>query len=127
MAPAPTVPPPCSLRGPEAKTNFPLGHGSAIPSSTVAAAVAGFPFLHHPHNLASPPDLPPPQRPTSSSLRSTVESFNRRRLWAPPLSLRSSSRLRHPANPPPPHHRSTTGAKAALAELVGREEGGVVH
>ncbi|XP_019701504.1 ethylene-responsive transcription factor 3 [Elaeis guineensis] len=96
-----------ALRGPKAKTNFPLGPGSSLPpalpfpSSTAAAAAAGFPFHHH-HNPDSPPDLLPPQRPTSSSLSSTVESFSGPRLSAPPLPLRSNSHLRRPAKPPPP-------------------------
>ncbi|XP_008803496.1 ethylene-responsive transcription factor 3-like [Phoenix dactylifera] len=100
-----------ALRGPKAKTNFPLPAGSPLPppppfpSSTAVAPVAGFPFPHHHrhhHDPDSSPDLPPPHRPTSSSLSSTVESFSGPRLSAPPLPVRSNSHLRRRAKPPPP-------------------------
>ncbi|KAG1363920.1 ethylene-responsive transcription factor 3 [Cocos nucifera] len=94
-----------ALRGPKAKTNFPLGPGSPLPRGhpfPSSAAAGGFHFHHNHHDPASPSDMPPPQRPTSSSLSSTVESFSGPRLSVPPLPLRFSSHLRRPANPPPP-------------------------
>ncbi|WOK92980.1 hypothetical protein Cni_G01672 [Canna indica] len=62
-----------ALRGPDAKTNFPSHHR-----------------------------LPPPQRPTSSSHSSTLESFSGPRLPAMPIHA-GPSRDRRLADLPPPH------------------------
>ncbi|WOK95106.1 hypothetical protein Cni_G03813 [Canna indica] len=90
-----------ALRGPKAKTNFPALSSpfQAAPPLAVAAAAAHFPFQQHNHH--NPPPLP--QRPTSSSHSSTVESFSGPRLpsTAVPIRLRRPV-LRRQSNPTPP-------------------------
>ncbi|XP_040376945.1 ethylene-responsive transcription factor 3-like [Oryza brachyantha] len=82
-----------ALRGPKAKTNFPLSfpHAQRQPPPPQRQRQQ-----HHHHLTATayptavPPSLPPAARPASSSLSSTVESFGNRP--RPVLPLR----------PPPP-------------------------
>ncbi|RZR90611.1 hypothetical protein BHM03_00018536 [Ensete ventricosum] len=89
-----------AFRGPKAKTNFPSSASSPPPPvppfrspSTARFAFGG----RHP-----PPSPPPPQRPTCSSLSSTVESFSGPRInaAAAPTHVRASHRMRQ-SNPPP--------------------------
>ncbi|XP_010270056.1 PREDICTED: ethylene-responsive transcription factor 3-like [Nelumbo nucifera] len=101
-----------NLRGPKAKTNFPL-------SSTPSYPQHHHQHQHHYHHLGfqqSPndphynPQLHPhqhhqPQRPTSSSLSSTVESFSGPRLSSAGPVVQSSvapGRHRRQHHPPPP-------------------------
>ncbi|KAJ4981152.1 hypothetical protein NE237_031989 [Protea cynaroides] len=96
-----------TLRGPKAKTNFPLDPLSSSPPPPASAAAAP----HHHQSLAfrydNPNDLnypphqhqqpPPPQRPTTSSLSSTVESFSGPKLSSStptPVAAPRSHRLR---------------------------------
>ncbi|THU71683.1 hypothetical protein C4D60_Mb04t04070 [Musa balbisiana] len=95
-----------ALRGPKAKTNFPLSTSSSptpqhLPPFRPSAT--RFPLGHRGHQP------PPPTRPTSSSHSSTVESCNGPRLpaaaaaaaAATPIHLRTTH-LGRQANPPPP-------------------------
>ncbi|PON91893.1 AP2/ERF transcription factor [Trema orientale] len=106
-----------TLRGPKAKTNFPASPYSLTPPFCYqnAGAPGGDPFAdhrvygsaggggfqdHHPHHQHHQVD---PQRPTSSSLSSTLESFSGPR--PPPVSTATiapavSSRRRYPRTPP---------------------------
>ncbi|XP_020598205.1 ethylene-responsive transcription factor 3-like [Phalaenopsis equestris] len=77
-----------ALRGPKAKTNF-----CALPSHA-STPVGGsgsvaLPFFHQ--------QLPPPSRPASSSLSSTVESFS-----GPRISVPSAIYIRPLVRPSPP-------------------------
>ncbi|KAK4278393.1 hypothetical protein QN277_016246 [Acacia crassicarpa] len=92
-----------NLRGPRAKTNFPINPSSLSPFC-----------YHHNNNNPTDPFLDHrlyasngfqehqinPQRPTSSGMSSTVESFSgpRPRSIAPPLTTTSSRR--YPRTPP---------------------------
>ncbi|KAF7112233.1 hypothetical protein RHSIM_RhsimUnG0248200 [Rhododendron simsii] len=85
-----------TLRGAKAKTNFP------VPSSVLAP----YHQIHHQHSrdhliehrLYPPHHQIMPQRPTSSSLSSTVESFSGPR--PPPLKPVVVPPRRHPRTPP---------------------------
>ncbi|XP_043693723.1 ethylene-responsive transcription factor 3-like [Telopea speciosissima] len=106
-----------TLRGPKAKTNFPLDPFSSTPpppppTGDPPPASAGAP-LHLSFRYNSPNDLnyphqhqqpPLPQRPTTSSLSSTVESFSGPKLSSstptPVVVARSHHRRRHPPSPP---------------------------
>ncbi|MBA0809781.1 hypothetical protein Gohar_025404 [Gossypium harknessii] len=84
-----------TLRGPKAKTNFPIN-----PSNTTA-----FPIDHH-HRRLYPmgnfqdPEMNP-QRPTRSSMSSTVESFSGPRpTQPPPESVVSYRKYHHHRKPP---------------------------
>ncbi|XP_057472988.1 ethylene-responsive transcription factor 3-like [Actinidia eriantha] len=88
-----------SLRGAKARTNFP-------PSSSILAPLSPHsPFDQNPHDpfierrLYPPHHQIIPQRPTSSSLSSTVESFSGPRPPRPAVAPPSSSR-RRPRTPP---------------------------
>ncbi|RRT33847.1 hypothetical protein B296_00059215 [Ensete ventricosum] len=89
-----------ALRGPKAKTNFPLSTSSSPTSQHLPPfrpSDTRFPLGHRGHQP------PPPTRPTSSSHSSTVESCNGPRLpaAATPIHLRTAH-LGRQANPPPP-------------------------
>ncbi|KAL9316682.1 hypothetical protein ACSQ67_017683 [Phaseolus vulgaris] len=88
-----------SLRGPKAKTNFPLSHPFCYPHPTTNPLFyAGFHDNNH-HNGS----LNNPQRPTSSGMSSTVESFSGPR---PPAAAATSmtpfltTTRRYPRTPP---------------------------
>ncbi|KAJ4975325.1 hypothetical protein NE237_000431 [Protea cynaroides] len=114
-----------TLRGPKAKTNFaldPLSSSSPPPHPLPASAAVPHHHHHHHQSLAfqhnSPNDLnyphhpqfhhqhqnPPPQRPTTSNLSSTVESFSGPKLSSSTLvaaaSARSHHRRKHIPSPP---------------------------
>ncbi|KAI5674761.1 hypothetical protein M9H77_15125 [Catharanthus roseus] len=97
-----------TLRGPKAKTNFPL------PPTSSYQQFNNFPnpnpnfnndpamFIDHPQNRLYHQEahqIMPPQRPTSSSLSSTVESFSGPRPQTTVTIVPSSTR-RHPRSPP---------------------------
>ncbi|KAA8527008.1 hypothetical protein F0562_008763 [Nyssa sinensis] len=88
-----------NLRGPKAKTNFPLS--SPLPPYSPFQQNPNDPFIDH--RLYPPSHLQDhqmiPQRPTSSSLSSTVESFSGPK---PPTTaaLQPSSSRRYPRTPP---------------------------
>ncbi|WOK99940.1 ethylene-responsive transcription factor [Canna indica] len=90
-----------ALRGPKAKTNFPLASSSSPPPPSLPPfglpSAASFPFGQGHH------ETPLPQRPTSSSHSSTVESFSGPRA-APPAAATANHRRvsQRQANPPPP-------------------------
>ncbi|WOK92611.1 ethylene-responsive transcription factor [Canna indica] len=88
-----------ALRGPKAKTNFPPSSSPPLPAPLphFGSAAARFPFSHD-RNQHFPPSPPLPQRPTTSSLSSTVESFSGPRLTTP-THLRSSHILRQDNSP----------------------------
>lgn len=85
-----------TLRGAKAKTNFPIS--SPLPPYSPFPQNPNDPFIDH--RLYPPSDLRDhqvvPQRPTSSSMSSTVESFSGPR---PPQTTALPSR-RHPRTPP---------------------------
>lgn len=88
-----------SLRGAKAKTNFPLS--STLPPFSAFHQNPNDPFVDHrlyPQNHF-PDHQIVPQRPTSSSLSSTVESFSGPK---PPQSQAAVAppRRRHPRSPP---------------------------
>lgn len=106
-----------TLRGPKAKTNFPTPYALTPPPFCYQnAAGANDPFSDHHHhhsrmygNSGGFPDHHPhhqvvdPQRPTSSSLSSTLESFSGPRptaATAPIAPPAVSSRRRYPRTPP---------------------------
>ncbi|CAD6247775.1 unnamed protein product [Miscanthus lutarioriparius] len=103
------------LRGPKARTNFPLhaaaaaAHHHHLHMPTAAAAVAAAPYTAYP--TATGVSTPPPvARPACSSLSSTVESF-------------SGARPRPvlPPRPPPPpipdgDCRSDCGSSASVVD-----------
>lgn len=87
-----------TLRGPKAKTNFPLSspfcfqnHHSAAVDPYFYAAVNGGAFQESPVN---------PQRPTCSGMSSTVESFSGPRPPAPPSTAAPAVARRYPRTPP---------------------------
>ncbi|XP_042444225.1 ethylene-responsive transcription factor 3-like [Zingiber officinale] len=84
-----------ALRGPKAKTNFPLQPSSLPTHPSVAAAASAHFSLQHPSQ--------PSQRPVSSSHSSTVESSSGPRLPSSsvPIRLRQPEQRRQ-ANPPAP-------------------------
>ncbi|KAF3443388.1 hypothetical protein FNV43_RR13070 [Rhamnella rubrinervis] len=88
-----------SLRGPKAKTNFPL---PANPHSGLTH-IPIYQREFHDERVSSKIDVIQASRPTSSSLSSTVESFS-----GPRVSTHSSNRPvvprlhRRPSNPVPP-------------------------
>ncbi|CAJ1971438.1 unnamed protein product [Sphenostylis stenocarpa] len=85
-----------TLRGPKAKTNFPLSHPFCYPHPTTDPFYyAGFHDNNH-NNLNNP------QRPTSSGMSSTVESFSGPR---PPTAATTAApfltaKRRYPRTPP---------------------------
>ncbi|XP_074563361.1 ethylene-responsive transcription factor 3-like [Curcuma longa] len=82
-----------ALRGPKAKTNFPLSASAfPIPLPRAVTAAGLFPF----HGQHHRPPMPA-QRPASSSHSSTVESFSGPR----PPSSSMPIRIRQHAKPPP--------------------------
>ncbi|PQP95091.1 ethylene-responsive transcription factor 3-like [Prunus yedoensis var. nudiflora] len=90
------------LRGPKAKTNFPISCAYPPPfyNNPTDQAIetklfgSGYGFQDHP--------AVDPQRPTSSSLSSTVESFSgpRQPLQSTTIAAESSRRKRQPRTPP---------------------------
>ncbi|PKA50643.1 Ethylene-responsive transcription factor 3 [Apostasia shenzhenica] len=85
-----------ALRGAKAKINFP-----PVPPHASTAGGGSLPIPFFQHQVP----LPPPSRPTSSSLSSTVESFSGpRRLTggSSSIRLRPLRPLRQPAIPAPP-------------------------
>ncbi|GMN51661.1 hypothetical protein TIFTF001_020811 [Ficus carica] len=107
-----------TLRGPKAKTNFPTSYGLTppfcYPNNNATAAATNDPFSGHHHHHSRMytggggfPDHHPhhqvvdPQRPTSSSLSSTLESFSGPRPTATAIAPPAvSSRRRYPRTPP---------------------------
>ncbi|WOL17479.1 ethylene-responsive transcription factor [Canna indica] len=90
-----------AFRGPKAKTNFPPSASAASPPPPpLQSPTARFAFGGH--RCQSPPTLPP-QRPTSSSHSSTVESFSGPRLTAAvaPIHVRASHLGRQTNQSPP--------------------------
>ncbi|XP_057977767.1 ethylene-responsive transcription factor 3-like [Malania oleifera] len=93
-----------SLRGPKAKTNFPLSPPSILPPLN-----PNDPFADQQYRLYSADNFHehqvlPPQRPTSSGMSSTVESFSGPRPSQPKVAVhpappRTATR-RHPRTPP---------------------------
>ncbi|XP_058070826.1 ethylene-responsive transcription factor 3-like [Magnolia sinica] len=86
-----------ALRGPKAKTNFPIYPSPPFPN------LPFHPHPHHPH---------PHQRPTSSSHSSTVESFSGPKISTPPAV---SAHRRHPP-PPPDDCRSDCDSSSSVVD-----------
>ncbi|XP_022716843.1 ethylene-responsive transcription factor 3-like [Durio zibethinus] len=99
-----------SLRGPKAKTNFPINSSNipAFPFETHHRNNDGFVDHPHHHRLYAMGDFQDsevnPQRPTRSGMSSTVESFSGPRPVQPPQKSADfavfSTRKYHPRTPP---------------------------
>ncbi|KAK6154446.1 hypothetical protein DH2020_008694 [Rehmannia glutinosa] len=95
-----------SLRGPKAKTNFPLSPNGNVfpdfnpqnPNQPLINNSPNDPFMNSRY-YTQDQHIITQQRPTSSSMSSTVESFSGPRQLPPPQPLMQQQR-RHPRSPP---------------------------
>ncbi|XP_057977756.1 ethylene-responsive transcription factor 3-like [Malania oleifera] len=93
-----------TLRGPKAKTNFPQSSPTMV--APFSHQTPGDPFAEQRYRFYPPEDfheqqIMPPQRPTSSGMSSTVESFSGPRPSQPKTTVQPvASSRRHPRTPP---------------------------
>ncbi|KAH6835632.1 ethylene responsive element binding factor 3 [Perilla frutescens var. hirtella] len=98
-----------SLRGPKAKTNFPMPPNGTVfpdfnpqnPNQPRMNSNPNDPYMDCRYYPNDPQHIIAQQRPTSSGMSSTVESFSgpRQQLPAPPQPIAQQQR-RHPRSPP---------------------------